>query len=207
MCPPHHEPPLPPPSRTYLSMLSHSSSFGCHASCINLTLVIVLHMVIFMFQCSSLKSSHPFLLPLSPKVCSLHLCLICCPACRIISTILLNFMYMCYYTVFVILLLTYFTIYVVVVVAQSFICVQFFATPWITACQASLSFTIFQSLLKLISTESVMPSNYLSLCHPLLLLPSIFPSIKVSSNESTLQIRWPKYWTFVFIISPSKEYS
>ena len=160
-----------------------------------------------MFQCSSLKSSHPFLLPLSPKVCSLLLCLICCPACRIISTILLNFMYMCYYTVFVILLLTYFTIYVVVVVAQSFICVQFFATPWITACQASLSFTIFQSLLKLISTESVMPSNYLSLCHPLLLLPSIFPSIKVSSNESTLQIRWPKYWTFVFIISPSKEYS
>ena len=73
--------------------------------------------------------------------------------------------------------------------------------------QASLSFTISQSLLKLMPIESVMPSNHLILCHPLLLLPSIFPSIRVFSNESALHIRWPKYWSFSFSISPSKEYS
>ena len=89
---------------------------------------------------------------------------------------------------------------------QSLSCVQFFATPWITPCQASLSFTIFQSLLKLISIESVMPSNHLILCRPLLLLPSIFPSIRVFSNESALHIRWPKYWSFSFNIGPSNEY-
>ena len=75
------------------------------------------------------------------------------------------------------------------------------------ACQASLSFTISQSLLKLMSIESVMPSNHLVLCHPLLLLPSIFPSIRVFSNELTLGIRWPKYWSFSLSISPSVEYS
>ena len=72
---------------------------------------------------------------------------------------------------------------------------------------ASLSITNSQSLLKLMSTESVMPSNYLILCHPLLLLPSIFPNIRVFSNESVLRIRWPKYWSFSFDISPSNEYS
>ena len=72
--------------------------------------------------------------------------------------------------------------------------------------QASLSITNSQSLLKLMSMESVMPSNHLILCHPLLLLPSIFPSIRVFSNESTLCIRWPKYWSFSFSISPSNEY-
>ena len=78
-----------------------------------------------------------------------------------------------------------------------------------TACStpASLSFTISQSLLKLMSIESVMPSNHLILCHPLLLLPSIFPSIRVFSNELVLCIRWPKYWNFSFSISPSNEYS
>ena len=81
------------------------------------------------------------------------------------------------------------------------------ATPWTAACQASLSFTISWSLLKLMSVESVMPSNHLILCHPLLLQPSIFPSIRVSSNESALRIRWPKYWSFSFSISPSSEYS
>ena len=81
------------------------------------------------------------------------------------------------------------------------------ATPWTTACQASLSFTIYQSLLKFMSTESVMPSKHLVLCHPLLLPPSVFPSIRVFSNESVLQIRWPKYWSFSFSISPSNEYS
>ena len=79
--------------------------------------------------------------------------------------------------------------------------------PWTVAHQASLAFTIPQSLLKLMSIESVMPSNFLSLCHPLLLLPSIFPSIRVFSSELTLCIRWPKYCSFSFSISPSSGYS
>ena len=79
------------------------------------------------------------------------------------------------------------------------------ATPWPAACQASLFIT--RSLLKLMSMESVMPSNHLILCRPLLLLPSIFPSIRVVSNESFLRIRWPKYWHFSFSISPFNEYS
>ena len=78
---------------------------------------------------------------------------------------------------------------------------------WTAARQASLSITISRSLLKLISIESVMPSNHLVLCHPLFLLPSIFPSIRVFSNESVLRIRWRKYWSFSFSISPSNEYS
>ena len=82
-----------------------------------------------------------------------------------------------------------------------------FATPWTAAHQASLSITNSQSLLKLMSIESVMPFNHLVLCSPLLLLPSIFPSIRVFSNESVLNIRWPKYWSFSFSISPSNEYS
>ena len=85
--------------------------------------------------------------------------------------------------------------------------VQLFATPWTAVCQASLSITNSQSLLKLTSIKSVMPSNHLILCHPLLLLPSIFPSIRVFSNESVLPIRWPEYWSFSFSISPSNEYS
>ena len=93
-----------------------------------------------------------------------------------------------------------------VVVVQSLSCVQFYATPWITAQQASLSFTISQSVLKLRSTESVMPSIHLILCCPLLLLPSVFP-IRVFSNESTHHIRWSKYWSFSFSISPYSEYS
>ena len=79
--------------------------------------------------------------------------------------------------------------------------------PCTAAPQASLSFTISQSLLKLMFIESVMLSNHLILCRPLLLLPSVFPSIRVSSNESALHIRWPKYWSFSFSISPSSEYS
>ena len=90
---------------------------------------------------------------------------------------------------------------------QSLSCVQLFVTPWTAACQASLSITNSWSLLKLMSIELVMPSNYLILCHPLLLLPSIFPSIGVFSNESVLLKRWPKYWSFSFIISPSNECS
>ena len=82
-----------------------------------------------------------------------------------------------------------------------------FATPWTAAQQASLSITNSQSLLKLVSITSVMPSNHLILCRPLLLTPSIFPSIRVFSNESILRIRWPKYWSFSFNISPSDEYS
>ena len=94
-----------------------------------------------------------------------------------------------------------------VVVFQSLSRVQLFAAPWTAARQASLSITISQSLLKLMSIESVMPSNHLILCRPLLLLPSVFPSIRVFSNESVLRIRWPKYWSFSFSISPSNEYS
>ena len=86
-------------------------------------------------------------------------------------------------------------------------CVWLFATPWTAACQAPLSFTNSQSLLKFMSTELVMLSNYLILCGPLLLLPSIFPTIRVFSNESALLITWPKYWSFSFSISPSNEYS
>ena len=80
-------------------------------------------------------------------------------------------------------------------------------TPWTAALQASLSFTISRSLLKLMSIELVMPSKHLILCHPLLLLPSIFSSIKVFANESILHIRWPKYWSFNFSLSPSNGYS
>ena len=83
--------------------------------------------------------------------------------------------------------------------------VRLFATPWTATCQSSLSFTISQSLLKFMSIESVMPSNHFILCHLLLLLPSIFSSIRVFSSDSALHIRWPKYWSFSFSISPSNE--
>ena len=86
-------------------------------------------------------------------------------------------------------------------------CDQLFVTPGTAACQVSLSFTISWSLLKLVFTESVMPSNYLILCCPFLLLPLIFPSIRVFSNESALHIKWPMYWSFSFSNSPSNEYS
>ena len=89
---------------------------------------------------------------------------------------------------------------------QSHIHVLLFAMPWITACQASLSITNSRSSLKLMSIESVMPSSHLILCHPLFLLPPIPPSIRVFCNESTLRMRWPKYWNFSFSIIPSKEY-
>ena len=92
-------------------------------------------------------------------------------------------------------------------VVQSLSHVQFFETPWTAAHQVSLSITISWSLFKLMSIESVMPSNHFILCYPLLLLLSIFPTIRVFSNESALCIRWPKYWDFSFSISPSNEYS
>ena len=90
---------------------------------------------------------------------------------------------------------------------QSLSCIRFFATPWTAARQASLSITNSQSLLKVMSIDSVMPSNHLILCRSLLLRPSIFPSIRVFSNEAVLPIRWPKYWSFSFNISPSNEHS
>jgi len=89
---------------------------------------------------------------------------------------------------------------------QSLCCVQVFATQWITEHQASLFIINSRSLPKLMSIESVMPSSHLILCHPLLLLPPIPPSIRVSSNESTLRMRWPKYWSFSFSTSPSNEH-
>ena len=85
--------------------------------------------------------------------------------------------------------------------------IQLFETPWTAALQASLSITISQSLLKLMSIKAVMPSNHLILCRPLLLMPSIFPNIRVFSSKSALRIRWPKYWSFSLNISPSNEYS
>ena len=90
---------------------------------------------------------------------------------------------------------------------QSLSCVRLFAGPWTAACQAYLSITNSWSFLKLMSMESVMLSNHLILCHPLLLFPSIFPIIMVFSNESVLPIRWPQYWSFSFSLSPSSEYS
>ena len=95
----------------------------------------------------------------------------------------------------------------IAIVFQSLSPVQLFVTPWTVARHASLSFTISWSLLKLISIESVMTSNHFVFCHPLLLLPSIFPSIRVFSNESALHIRWPKYWSFSFSTNRSNEYS
>ena len=90
---------------------------------------------------------------------------------------------------------------------QSFSCVRLFATPRTAAHQASLSITNSRSLLKLMSIESVMRSNHFILCRPLLLLPSIFPSIRVFSSESALHVKWPQYWSFSFSVSPSNEYS
>ena len=95
----------------------------------------------------------------------------------------------------------------VVAVVQLLSRVRLLVTPWTTALQASLSFTVSQSLLKFTSIESVIPSNHLIPCHPLLFLPSIFPSIRVFSNELAHRIRWPKYWSFSFNISPFNEYS
>ena len=89
---------------------------------------------------------------------------------------------------------------------QSLSCVQLLATPWIAERQASLSITSSRSLLKLMPIKSVMPSSHLILCHPLLLLPPIPPSIRVFSNESTLRMRWPVYWSFSFSINPSSEH-
>ena len=97
--------------------------------------------------------------------------------------------------------------FISIVVVHSLNCVLLFVTPWTAARQASLSFSISRSLLKLRSIESMMPSNHLILCHPLLHLPSIFPSISVFSNESALHIMWPKDWSFSFNISPSNGHS
>ena len=100
-----------------------------------------------------------------------------------------------------------FILYSIFFTVQSLNCVQLFAIQWTSAHQASLSSTIYRNLLQLMSVESVMPSNRLILCRPLLLQPSIFPSIRVFFNESALFIRWPQYWSFSFSISPSKEHS
>ena len=140
-----------------------------------------------MSQCYSLKSSHLLSPTLCPKVCSLCLHLYCCHVSRFINTIFLESIYM--HSV------------------QSLCCVQLFVNPWTAARQASLSFTNSQSLLKLMSIESVMPSKHLILCHPLLLLPSVLASSRVFSNKSVLCIRWLKYWSFSFSMSPSNEYS
>ena len=96
---------------------------------------------------------------------------------------------------------------IIVVVVQSLSRVRLFATPWTAALQVPLFFTVSRSLFRSMSSEWVMPSSHLILCCPFLLLPSIFPGIRVFSNESALRIRWPKYWSFSFSISASNEYS
>ena len=128
-------------------------------------------MVVAMFQCYSLNSSHPLLLQLSSRVLPLHLC--------IYSVQFSSFHWLSR--------------------------VWLYATPWTTARQTSLSITNSWSLPKLMSIELVMPSNHLILCRPIL-LPSTLPSFRVFSNESALYIRWPKYWSFSFSISPSNEH-
>ena len=105
------------------------------------------------------------------------------------------------------IMMSYYLITIRVSLVQSLSRVRLFATPWPAALYASLSITNSQSLLALMAIESMMPSNHLILCCPLLLLSSIFPCIRVFSNESVLRIRWPKYWSFSFSISPSSEYS
>ena len=101
----------------------------------------------------------------------------------------------------------FFKYLLLIIIVQSLSHVRLFVTPWTAACQASLSFTISWSLLRVMSIESMMAYNHLILCCSLLLLPAIFPSIRVFFNESVLPIRWPKYWSFSFSISPSNEYT
>ena len=103
--------------------------------------------------------------------------------------------------------LCFFILYILLLLFSHSVLSDSLWPPWTAACQASLSFISSWSLLRLMSVESVMPSNHLILCHPLLLLPSIFPSIRVCSNELAPRLRWPKYWRFSFSISPSSEYS
>ena len=184
MCSPSW-PSLPPaspshhPSAPALSTLSYA---------LNLDWQSVSHAIIYMFQCHSLKPSHPRLLPQSAKDYSLHLCLFCCLAYKVIITVFLNFISVQFSSV------------------ELLSRVWLFVTPWTAACQASLSITNSWSPPKPMSTESVMPSNHLILCHSLLFLPSIFPSTRVFSNRSALCIRWPKYWNFSFNISFSNEH-
>ena len=141
----------------------------------------VLHMVACVFPCCSLHES-PF--PHCVHKLVLCVCVHCCPADRLISTVFPD----------------------AIRSDQSLSRVRLFATPWIAARQASLSIANSRSSLRLTSIESVMPSSHLILCRPLLPLPPIPPSIRVFSNESTLHMRWPKYWSFRFSISPSKEH-
>ena len=113
----------------------------------------------------------------------------------------------CFPVVLPLFLWRFFSMYAQISSVQSLSRGRLFMTPWTAACQASLSITNSRSFLKHMSVELVMPFNHLILCRPLLLPPSIFPSIRVFSNESVLLIRWPKYWSFSFSISPSNEYS
>ena len=183
---------LSPPSWTSLlplspfhpSRLSQSAGFGFPVSYSKFPLAIYFAYGIAYVSMLLSQIIPPCPSPLCPKVCSLSRSLLCCPASRIISTVFLDS----------------------ISSVQSLRCVWLFVTLWTAVHQASLSITNSWSLLKLISIELVMPSNHLILCHPLLLPPSIFSSIRVFSNESALHIRWPKYWSFIFNISPSNEY-
>ena len=169
---------------------AHPIHLGCHRALALASLnhtanshwLSVLHMAMCVFHCYSLKSSHPLLPPLFSKVCSLCLCLLCCPH---IELLVLSFWipYICVNSQYL-----SFSFWL-----QSLNYVWLFVTSWTAVHQASLSINNSQSFLKLMSIELVMSSNQIILCNPLLLLPSIFPSIRVFSNELVLCIRWPKY--------------
>ena len=186
MCSPSWTP-LPPPSSSHPSGSFQCTSSEHPVSCIKPGLVI-------RFTYDNIHVSMLFsqIIPPSPsptesKRLFIHLCLFCCLAYRIIVTTFLNSIYM--------------------LSVQWLSHVRLFVTPWITACQASLlSITNSRSPPKLMCIELVMPSSHLILCYPLLLLPPIPPSIRVFSNESTLCMRWPKYWSFSLSLSPSNEH-
>ena len=170
--------PLPHPSRSSQGTRLSSLCYKATSHYLSIS-----HMTMYIFQCYSqfITPSPSLTVPASPSSTSSSLFLPC--------KLVLQYHFSA------------------AVVVRSLSCVQLFATPWTAAHQSSLSFTISRSLFKRMPIESVMPSNHLILCHPLLLLPSVFPSIRVFSKELALQIKWPKYWSFSFSISLSKEYS
>ena len=177
-----------------------SISYGI-IQCADIFLFWWLALLAFYFQCSSLLSHVLilpfFLLPLH-RYTTFCLFIVQLIEIQVLSTFWLLWM--------ALLLVSCYNI-AVAVDSQLLSRVWLFSTPWTAACQASLSFTISWSLLRLMSIESVMPTNHLMFCHPLVFLPSIFPNIRVFSNDLALWIRWPKYWSFSYSISPFNEYS
>ena len=207
------EPPSHAPIPSHTSRLLQSTMLSSLHHTASSHWLSILHMVMYMFQCYSLLVP-PSLSPAGSRSLFICLHLYSCPAIgssvhfprfHIYSLLYLFFSFWFTYIPFY--------IYILLGVINDLFVVQLlshvwlFATAWTAACQTSMSFTISQGLLKFMSIELVMPSNHLIPCHPLLVLPLDFPSVRVFSNESALCIRWPKYWSFSFNISPSNEYS